>query len=1054
MKGKISTKALVITILTVLLLGTAITGTVVFLKDSGEAAAKTEGQESNATLPVTGEAGEGQVNIPSEGNETAEPETAQAAQTTTTGNGAVTRTPTVIGTTGTTNGTVTGAQTQGPVVSTMEVERIASETTILGWNNITTNNNADFNKDINYVNLRLIINYKYLNGNKAADSHEEILAENDEYKVLSPVINGYTADILTVEGKMNIVDEYFTVTYTPNRYNINLDYNGGNLPDGETNPTSYTIEDDDIVIVNPEREGYTFIGWTDEEGNNVGEDIVIENGSTGDRTYIAQWEINKYKATFILNNGEANVVKEQDYGTELVAPVPEKEGYTFKGWDKEVPGTMPAEDTVYEAQWEINKYKATFILNNGEANVVKEQDYGTELVAPVPEKEGYSFIGWDKEVPGTMPAEDTVYEAIWEIRKDLSYTVNYYYNDVLGKTETIPNQEYASVITREDLKINENLEYNGKQYEFKEITTTQVTYNETVIILIGVDTTKNIINIYYVRPEIKSEKTSIAYDKDNSVITNGILHVGDFIEYTVKVWNEGKKDEQIVITDSIPNGTEYVSGDLQKTANISYRTNNNKTNAVTMIFKVKVTDENVGTISNTAVLDKGPNPTDPTVYTVVKSAKITVSKEITGNTEKVEPGDKLTYTLYASNSGDEAGEVTIKDTIPTGTALSGRITATGITLVISENDLKNGIKVNVAPGNKTANVKFTVEVLPEALGTKIENTATYVDANNNETPTETVDTEKVSKDIKITENIGIEKTKPVNYILVLDASNSMYVLKPDGSYAKRVLGVPTITGGPYDDSRARIAEQCVTNFIGQVFSGSNANNETNSKITVVEFSKKTAIHRTVFTSQGTFTYKTDGWAENLLATNILGGLEAATNDIDPNKENVMILLSDGAPYGLFVEHDANDISNYVNSNIKSRGVKVYTIGFGSDTTNPSSDAYKLLKQISSNGKVLTSNDTAGLVQNFTDIIYSNQNIKNTTADGTTKVIDLGNKQLVLDKKVVLKFGSNKEEYTFNGYETHGPLTYRKNGSKNEIVFDLSDKKYANASNLQIEYYLK
>ena len=88
-------------------------------------------------------------------------------------------------------------------------------------------------------------------------------------------------------------------------------------------------------------------------------------------TYVAQWEINQYTATFELGNGEENVVKTQDYGTEIEAPVPEKEGYTFKGWDKEVPETMPAEDTTYVAQWEINQYTATFELGNGESNVEK-----------------------------------------------------------------------------------------------------------------------------------------------------------------------------------------------------------------------------------------------------------------------------------------------------------------------------------------------------------------------------------------------------------------------------------------------------------------------------------------------------------------------------------------------------------------------------------------------------------------------------------------------------------------------------------------------------------
>jgi uncharacterized repeat protein (TIGR02543 family) len=69
-------------------------------------------------------------------------------------------------------------------------------------------------------------------------------------------------------------------------------------------------------------------------------------------TYTAQFSINKYTMTFVLDNGQSNVVKTQNYATTLTAPVPTKTGYTFIGWDMDVPATVPAEDLTFTAQWE------------------------------------------------------------------------------------------------------------------------------------------------------------------------------------------------------------------------------------------------------------------------------------------------------------------------------------------------------------------------------------------------------------------------------------------------------------------------------------------------------------------------------------------------------------------------------------------------------------------------------------------------------------------------------------------------------------------------------
>ena len=106
----------------------------------------------------------------------------------------------------------------------------------------------------------------------------------------------------------------------------------------------------------------------------------------------------------------------KDYGTEITAPDnPTRKGYTFKGWDKEIPETMPAENITVKAQWEINQYTITFDTNGGSEIAPITQDYGTEITAPDnPTRKGYTFKGWDKEIPETMPAENITITARWK----------------------------------------------------------------------------------------------------------------------------------------------------------------------------------------------------------------------------------------------------------------------------------------------------------------------------------------------------------------------------------------------------------------------------------------------------------------------------------------------------------------------------------------------------------------------------------------------------------------------------------------------------------------
>ena len=159
--------------------------------------------------------------------------------------------------------------------------------------------------------------------------------------------------------------------------------------------------------------GYTFGGWNKADGTawDYASDKVTDN-----ITLYAKWAANTYTITFDTAGGSEIAPITQDYGTVITAPeAPTREGYTFIGWDKEIPTTMPAENMTVTAQWEINQYTITFDTAGGSEIAPITQDYGTVITAPAdPTRGGYTFIGWDKAIPETMPAENITLKARWK----------------------------------------------------------------------------------------------------------------------------------------------------------------------------------------------------------------------------------------------------------------------------------------------------------------------------------------------------------------------------------------------------------------------------------------------------------------------------------------------------------------------------------------------------------------------------------------------------------------------------------------------------------------
>ena len=213
------------------------------------------------------------------------------------------------------------------------------------------------------------------------------------------------------------------------------------------------------------RAGYTQVGWSTVDGGEKVygfEDIYTKNEAL---TLYPVWNTNKYTITFDTNGGSEIAPITQDYGTEITTPDnPTRKGYTFKGWDKEIPETMPAENITVKAQWEINQYTITFDTNGGSEIAPITQDYGTEITAPDnPTRKGYTFKGWDKEIPETMPAENITVKAQWEINQ---YTITF---DTNGGSEIAPiTQDYGTEITAPDNPTRKGYTFKGWDKEIPE----------------------------------------------------------------------------------------------------------------------------------------------------------------------------------------------------------------------------------------------------------------------------------------------------------------------------------------------------------------------------------------------------------------------------------------------------------------------------------------------------------------------------------------------------------------------------------------------------------
>ena len=112
------------------------------------------------------------------------------------------------------------------------------------------------------------------------------------------------------------------------------------------------------------RTGHTQVGWATVDGGEkvYGFDAVYTQNEA--LTLYPVWNTNKYTITFDTAGGSEIAPITQDYSTQIASPAdPTREGYTFIGWDREIPTTMPAENITLKARWkDIEKPTGEIII--------------------------------------------------------------------------------------------------------------------------------------------------------------------------------------------------------------------------------------------------------------------------------------------------------------------------------------------------------------------------------------------------------------------------------------------------------------------------------------------------------------------------------------------------------------------------------------------------------------------------------------------------------------------------------------------------------------------
>ena len=260
-----------------------------------------------------------------------------------------------------------------------------------------------------------------LGGGSASGNPESYTVESDAITLNNPTREGYTfagwtgtelsgASASVTIAKGSTGNRTYTATWTTESYTITYNLDGGSV--SPANPTSYTVESNAITLNNPTKIGYEFLGWTGSNGSTPQLTVEIAKGSTGDKTYTANWKKTVFTVRWVDYDGtllKTDTVNFDDV-PEYNGAAPSREStaefdFLFDGWSPAI--VAATEDATYTAKYKekTREYQITFVNHDGSVLETKSAGYGTTPTydGATPEKamtesEVFIFSGWALEI--------------------------------------------------------------------------------------------------------------------------------------------------------------------------------------------------------------------------------------------------------------------------------------------------------------------------------------------------------------------------------------------------------------------------------------------------------------------------------------------------------------------------------------------------------------------------------------------------------------------------------------------------------------------------------
>ena len=893
----------------------------------------------------------------------------------------------------------------------------------------------------------------------------------EEIDVTKETFEGYTYVRQDKEKiKIDTTNNIATVYYTRNSYKVTYKYEG-KVPTGASKtPAEATYKYGASVTVAEDATapGYTFSGWDHEDFPMPASDVVIKGHFTANDN--TQYKVEHYLEDL---DGKAFTLKDTETlagitDTTATATPKQYPGFTF---NENVEGTKTSGTITGDGQLVLklyytrNSYSYTikYVEEGNEKNILKtttgEAKYEEEIDVTKETFEGYTYVRQDKEkikidttnniatvyytrnsykvtykyegkVPtgaSKTPAEATYkYGASVTVAEDAT-APGYTFSGWDKKDFTMPA---SNVVIKGSFKANDNTEYKVEHYleNLEELDGEKFTLKDTETLAGTTDTTATATPKQYpgftYDSTVEGTKTSGTITGDGQLVLK-LYYTRNTYKYTVHYFYNGVEDE---------NKAEEFEALYEE-----------KINEYTIKNQGRYTEYNKESSNRTkeALLVIGTGSNYINVY--YGTPNVTISKNV--NKTAVKVGDTLHYTIKVTETRGlvNASGINVTDPIPEGLENVRNITHNGN---LNEGNVEwNNLAITK---NSSITLEFDATVSATTIGKTISNTANLGGTTSGDSNTVTTTVSELKAAVKEVKK-GTTGKDAVNIVLVMDLSYSMQEKKVSDNVTTRLDAAKT----------------AATKFINSIYK-----KDPESKVTVTVLTFNTANPLTTIKYVGTERCtdndrwhlhwnckKIDGvwyskWEEQKVAipysgtsklgfadktnygalvneinnislpaenpdgglgTNVSAALDLTKTTIGDLKDNhsensnVVILLSDGAPT---TSYSGNSSSNNYEglrnqaSEIKGNPIttEFYSIQFGTEK-----GAEKLLKAMSSNNTVYTSNSIDSLVENFTNILDQNTtkdpidtvNGKYTTTLSNPLVVDADNPITVTYKGTTL-----------------------------------------------------